>query len=211
MTPTDPQRREAVEALPEEIYYGEKKLTGGMTHHFASHAPSTISKTKYIRADITKTASELDPDELAEMLSDAYSNGEGEHRPTARYLLKALQEGGYLTPPPVESDVAGAVAWAKNEIAVRTPSKKQGVDIHFLNILITAAQSSSLVAGRMEAQPPCEFRQPYLKAVAKLEAAEKMAEALEKISAYSALSGWSCREVAATALTAYNIAKGGKL
>jgi hypothetical protein len=37
--------------MPEEIYYGEQTTDKGMVLHFASRMPSSISKTRYIRAD----------------------------------------------------------------------------------------------------------------------------------------------------------------
>lgn len=37
--------------MPEEIYYGEQTTDKGMVVHFASRTPSSISKTRYIRAD----------------------------------------------------------------------------------------------------------------------------------------------------------------
>ena len=60
---------------------------------------------KAVTEDARGALEKLDIDELSEMLSDACSNGEGEHRPTARYLFEALQEGGFLQSPSKAVDV----------------------------------------------------------------------------------------------------------
>lgn len=79
-------------------------------------------------------------------------------------LIKNINE--YLTPPPVESEVAGAIeaaktvftqSWNKRNTSDRealiyiSPGEELPFNYGHLQTLITAAQSSAGVAGRMEA------------------------------------------------------------
>lgn len=198
MTPTDPQRREAVEASYARIREAIMRAAG----IFAAYELMHLKKTPPDKDKADRNAQEAV--KLLGLAGDL------------NIVLSAL------TPPPVESEVAphGDLAAALEWLKADKRSYEYGVAngdrgardydkiIARYNALITAAQAPSVNAGRMEAE---DLLKKALEKIRDYPTQEDLRERRIDLPVEDQYDiNKKMRNIAKSALAAYNIAKGGK-